>query len=138
MHNHADFVSCRLGLQIQDATRERSEPLSGANSKGMPAFAARDRNRPTNGHWIRKARWRIKTGGMLENQAIAKTGNCASGLVGPGLSGMLKVEKKTKKGRKNTNRRSSQRGKVCVALPGFVFVWTSPASRANQGTSISI
>jgi hypothetical protein len=34
---------------------------------------------------------------MLENQAIAKTGNCASGLVGPALSGMLKVEKKTKK-----------------------------------------
>jgi len=34
---------------------------------------------------------------MLENQAIAKTGNRASGLVGPALSGMLKVAKKRQK-----------------------------------------
>ena len=57
----------------------------------------------------------------MENQAIAKTGNRASGLVGPALSGMLKVEKKAKKGRKKTNRRSSRRGNVCVALLGFRF-----------------
>ena len=63
----------------------------------MLAFVARDRNRSPNGHCIRKARWRIKSGGMLENQAIAKTGNRASGLVGPALSGMLKVAKKRQK-----------------------------------------